>query len=161
MTRVMRKTSEKRTVLNLFSAMQRWTERRLPRPQPPHQPQSPDTENIGVGVKMEASAPHRSTVLASSLPAPDPPPPGTSGSPSSGLTRTLSLPQLERLSRGSPRLSRRPVAVSGACVPPCCDPSPPGPDAAFTRSPLSQHQHHLAVNTAARRVRQSNQPICC
>lgn len=73
MTRVMRKTSEKRTVVNLFSAMQRWTERRLPRPQPPLRPRSPDTENDGVGVKMEASAPHRSTALASSLPAPDHP----------------------------------------------------------------------------------------
>lgn len=37
---------------------------------------------------------------------------------SRGFTRTLSLPQLERLSRGSPRLTRRPFAVSGARVSP-------------------------------------------
>lgn len=129
---------------------------------PPLRPRSPDTENDGVGVKMEASAPRRSTALASSLPAPDPPSPPTRQAPHPGglhapfHCRSWSVSPV--LLRGSPDVPSPSVA---RVSPPRCDPSPPAPDAAFTRSPLSQHQHHLAVNSAARRVRQSSQPIRC
>lgn len=74
-----------------------------------------DTENSGVYVKMEAS-PRHGFSPASSLHAPAPH--WRARLLSRAFTRTLSLPQLERVSRGSPRLSRRPFAVSGARVSP-------------------------------------------
>lgn len=139
----------------MFSAMQSPAvmDRRLPWLQPLHYRQSSDTDNNDVCVKMEASPPQIHS-LAGCLHAPAPH--WRARLLSSGFTRT---PFTAAAGASLPWFSAADPTSLRLCVPAVIQARPV--QMLPTRSPLSQHQHHCSVNSAARRGRQSNQPIRC